>query len=417
MRYKDRLKLSMEDNNVLHHPGPLIDAAPPKPASLTEGTLEQDSVQYPQESVRYEDALDALTVAAEQLITLRAEMHKNASTEPLTVVAAEAYNLAMDYVTSRVGLKNVMVSAEAYFREPAKAHEVSMEAVGQTIKKVVDRVLEVLSALAEKIQPWLEKLAAGVSRMRKRAESTEQAILALPAPPTTVHIDSELAGWLIGPDNKIDLQRALSSAQALAKAALNPNFISQCAQYVGELTAGVTAAGGSLEKLSADVKSGKYKGPAPVGYTPKGGFPAWAVSESNIAVDTTLSPYQISWVWRDIKVDDQGYDVTLPSKNALASLAKEGAALLQSLDSAGEKAFTLSGPINKISNALRTFNTADEAEYADVITAVVNSARSYTQFPLATLNKVVRVIGAILDVIQLASKAGGTNDADAKANE
>lgn len=159
-------------------------------------------------------ATSELVAAGNQLDDIRARIGETLVNGGLTAGEAQAYSIAVESISLRLGITGVVPSMESFggSMDRVEATMVTMEGVGKTLQKIGVRLLALMKRAGEKVMAFLKRLVSSESRFAARVDSMRKAVENKKFNVTQVKIPGALASKLmIGnsvPSNLADTAKA-----------------------------------------------------------------------------------------------------------------------------------------------------------------------------------------------------------------
>jgi len=419
MSYKDLLNISAEslDQEPVAHSTLILLPA-------TDSGYTQDGsviIRAADDLAVSQEAIESLSNIYRKLTNIKLSMRANAANGPLSKVSVEAYDGAINHVLRNTGLRDLIVSAEGFEHDPQSSLTYSEEGISATLQKIIDKIIELIKGWFGKAEKYAEKILAGTADLKPRAEAMRDAIRNWgPKEPNVkeITLSGSEAAWLTV-KGKVNLQYATGIAAGACQKTI-AGLPSDCVTYVNKLT-------DVLKGWTRDPNSFNSENP----FADNKFFPR--LPETNpktmMSDQWSVGPYQLGYSetnhlktagFTEREGFEVGDEVTLPVLS-VGELGNTVASLItifgitENISAIGEKATDALKSFSASIEALRDIKTDDESKIDEMRSAAMEaweSARSFTQLPLAIEGKVLQVARAAVPVAERMVEAYGEKKAE-----
>jgi hypothetical protein len=162
---------------------------------------------------------DDLQIASVGLEAIAAELEAAAGAGGMTKQAAEVMLPNAISCSKHLGMNSPMVQSMESFNNPStrmQATRISMETVGETLKKVWEMVLKAIAAAWDAVMSFFDKLFDVAPKIKARAEQlTQKAATMHGSPQGKIKVDGLTKSFVVGPHSAdamdmVDLYRTLA---------------------------------------------------------------------------------------------------------------------------------------------------------------------------------------------------------------
>lgn len=393
--------------------GPLAPLIPAAPTDAPFAGMTLNDVRGIGEDLDVEDvAIDKLDRISNTLTEIRNDVVQNVGANgALSAISAEAYSLAVDHVLRDTGLKSVFVSAEAFDRMSESATTISVEAIGESLRKVVERIIELVLAGVEKITEYVERYVSAAGSAQRRQEDLLEAIARTGgrSPQTNaVAVQNAQVVWLGDDAGNIDLLK-VSGAYTAVSTEIYQQYIREIPKYINWIAGVVSNWVQNPGDFNGERPFGDIRPPYLSKINPKTMVKEdWQFGEWRISYDNS-GPLPII-EWTAVEQDDNKPDVENVSVGVMPLQAMGG--VVQSAQAAVTIIANSKAASDEVNRAYKAFGDViakvkDLAEsedpkakaIGDMMMPIVNSVRSFATFPARSAGKLLHVNTAICDVL------------------
>jgi hypothetical protein len=393
--------------------GPLAPLIPATPNDAPFADMTLSDVRDIGGDLDVEDvAIDKLDRISSTLTEIRNDVIQNVGNNgALSAVSAEAYSLAVDHVLRDTGLKAVFVSAEAFDRMSEAATTISVEAIGESLRKVVERIIELVLAGVEKITEYVERYVSAAGSAQRRQEDLLEAIGRTggrSSQTNAVAIQNAQISWLGDDAGNVDLLK-VSAAYTAVSTEIYQQYIREIPKYIGWIAGVVSNWVQNPSEFNGERPFGDIRPPYLSKLNPKTLIKEdWQFGEWRIAYDNSDPLPIIEWI--AIEHDDSKPDVENVSVGVMPLQAMGG--VVQSAQAAVATIANSKAASDEVNRAYKAFGDVvakvkDLAEsddpkakaIGDMMMPIVNSVRSFATFPARSAGKLLHVNTAICDVL------------------
>ncbi len=425
MRHKRLMSVSLEscgggvDTAKLQSTaGPIAPLIPETPTDAPFDGMTQADVRDITEGLDVEDeAIGQLDKISTALTTIREDVVSNTAVHgDMSQVSAEAYNLAINHLLRNTGLRDVMVSAEAFASKEhaAMCGTVSLESVEDTIQKVIDRIIELVKGSVERLGDSVNRFVSASKRTTLRLQQIQERMkggLSPSASAANVGVQEAQAKWLAKVDGISDIVKVTPPLSALTNEIFQKN-ISEIPGFINGVTAVMREWVKDPSTFNGTKPFGDLRAPFLQNINPKTRvvesweFGMFRIRYSELDVLPTVE-------WTDIE-EIENIEMAEQFSNEAPVLPLDAiGGLLDSLASTSSTIITSESKARDIVTAYQNFGKAVEEAagikvsdesvakaISGLLMKITLSVRSFASFPAHSAAKLLTTSDAVCDLIE-----------------